>query len=61
MKALLLLLRTENQQQYCLLIYKFSTVDSQYNEPRREMKNSLLYREFVKSKTEKNREFLLKY
>ena len=37
------------------------TVDSQYNEPRRKTKNSSLYREFVKSKIEKNLEFLLKY
>ena len=29
------------------------TVDSQYNEPRREMKYSSLYWEFVKSKIEK--------
>ena len=34
-----------------------TTVDSRYNEPRREMKISSLYREFVKSKMEKNREF----
>ena len=31
----------------------YSTVDSRYNEPRREMKISSLYREFVKSKMEK--------
>ena len=37
------------------------TVDSRYNEPRRKTKNSSLYREFVKSKIEKNLEFLLKY
>ena len=37
------------------------TVDSRYNEPRRKTKNSSLYREFVKSKIEKNLELLLKY
>ena len=37
------------------------TVDSRYNEPRRKTKSSSLYREFVKSKIEKNLEFLLKY
>ena len=31
------------------------------NEPRREIKNSSLYQEFIKSKIEKTREFLLKY
>ena len=30
-----------------------NTVDSQYNEPRRKVKNSSLYREFVKLKIEK--------
>ena len=35
--------------------------DSRYNEPQREMKNSSLYREFVKSKIEKNWEVLVKY
>ena len=44
-----------------ICISNINTVDSRYNEPRREMKNSSLYREFVKSKIEKNREFLLKY
>ena len=36
----------------CIYIYVY-TVDSRYNEPRREMKISSLYREFVKSKMEK--------
>ena len=42
-------------------IIHLSTVDSRCNEPRREMNNSSLYREFVNSEIEKNREFLLKY
>ena len=34
-----------------------NTVDSQHNKPRREMKNSSLYQEFVKSKIGKIRSF----
>ena len=38
---------------FCPLTLNDGTVDYRYNEPRTEMKNSSLYREFVKSKLEK--------
>ena len=45
----------------CLLYSQLYTVEPRYSEPERKMKNGSLYREFVKSKIENNREFLLKY